>query len=78
MTGSPVPSPSVVQTSKASKPFGYGYPALQPGYQNATPPTPVQPSNPGHHSGFQHYAQACILNLKITSLSKFLRKPVSV
>nr|XP_021381158.1 protein transport protein Sec24B isoform X4 [Lonchura striata domestica] len=57
VTGSPVPSPSVVQTSKASKPFGYGYPALQPGYQNATPPTPVQPSNPGHHSGFQHYAQ---------------------
>ncbi|XP_039566336.1 protein transport protein Sec24B isoform X3 [Passer montanus] len=57
VTSSPVPSPSVLQTSKASKPFGYGYPALQPGYQNATPPTPVQPSNPGHHSGFQHYAQ---------------------
>ncbi|XP_041335818.1 protein transport protein Sec24B isoform X4 [Pyrgilauda ruficollis] len=57
VTSSPVPSPSVLQTSKASKPFGYGYPALQPGYQNAAPPTPVQPSNPGHHSGFQHYAQ---------------------
>uniref|UniRef100_A0A8U7MK23 SEC24 homolog B, COPII coat complex component n=1 Tax=Corvus moneduloides TaxID=1196302 RepID=A0A8U7MK23_CORMO len=51
VTSSPVPTPSVLQTSKASKPFGYGYPALQPGYQNATPPTPVQPSNPGHHPG---------------------------
>uniref|UniRef100_A0A8C5U4Z2 SEC24 homolog B, COPII coat complex component n=1 Tax=Malurus cyaneus samueli TaxID=2593467 RepID=A0A8C5U4Z2_9PASS len=57
VTSSPVPAPSVLQPSKASKPFGYGYPALQPGYQNATPPTPVQPSNPGHHPGFQHYPQ---------------------
>ncbi|NWX87603.1 SC24B protein, partial [Nothoprocta pentlandii] len=57
VTSSPVPAPSVSQTSKTSKPFGYGYPALQPGYQNATPPAPVQPSNPGHHPGFQHYPQ---------------------
>ncbi|KFQ65479.1 Protein transport protein Sec24B, partial [Pelecanus crispus] len=57
VTSSPVPAPSVPQTSKASKPFGYGYPTLQPGYQNAAPPTPVQPSNPGHHPGFQHYSQ---------------------
>ncbi|KAM6268071.1 protein transport protein Sec24B isoform 2-T2 [Spheniscus humboldti] len=57
VTSSPVSVPSVPQTSKASKPFGYGYPALQPGYQNAAPPTPVQPSNPGHHPGFQHYPQ---------------------
>ncbi|KFP26054.1 Protein transport protein Sec24B, partial [Colius striatus] len=57
MTSSPVPAPSVPQTSKASKPFGYGYPTLQPGYQNAAPPAPVQPSNPGHHPGFQHYPQ---------------------
>uniref|UniRef100_A0A8C3PGW0 SEC24 homolog B, COPII coat complex component n=1 Tax=Calidris pygmaea TaxID=425635 RepID=A0A8C3PGW0_9CHAR len=57
VTSSPVPAPSVPQTSKPSKPFGYGYPALQPGYQNAAPPTPVQPSNPGHHPGFQHYPQ---------------------
>ncbi|XP_072719170.1 protein transport protein Sec24B isoform X3 [Ciconia boyciana] len=56
-TSSPVPAPSVPQASKASKPFGYGYPTLQPGYQNAAPPTPVQPSNPGHHPGFQHYPQ---------------------
>ncbi|KAM6120193.1 protein transport protein Sec24B isoform 2-T2 [Pterocles gutturalis] len=57
VTSSPVPAPSVPQPSKASKPFGYGYPTLQPGYQNAVPPTPVQPSNPGHHPGFQHYPQ---------------------
>ncbi|NXY82323.1 SC24B protein, partial [Alcedo cyanopectus] len=57
VTNSPVHAPSVPQTSKASKPFGYGYPALQPGYQNAAPPAPVQPSNPGHHPGFQHYPQ---------------------
>uniref|UniRef100_A0A8B9I4H6 SEC24 homolog B, COPII coat complex component n=1 Tax=Anser brachyrhynchus TaxID=132585 RepID=A0A8B9I4H6_9AVES len=58
VTSSPVPAPSAPQTSKTSKPFGYGYPALQPGYQNTAPPTPVQqPSNPGHHPGFQHYPQ---------------------
>ncbi|NXL95450.1 SC24B protein, partial [Alectura lathami] len=57
VTGSPVPAPSVPQTSKSSKPFGYGYPALQPGYQNTAPPTALQPSNPGHHPGFQHYPQ---------------------
>ncbi|XP_029868745.1 protein transport protein Sec24B isoform X10 [Aquila chrysaetos chrysaetos] len=57
VTSSPVPAPSVPQTSKASKPFGYGYPTLQPGYQNAAPPAPVQPNNPGHHPGFQHYPQ---------------------
>ncbi|XP_064306166.1 protein transport protein Sec24B isoform X2 [Phalacrocorax carbo] len=57
VTSSPVPAPSVPQTSKASKPFGYGYPTLQPGYQNAAPPTPVQHSNPGHHPGFQQYQQ---------------------
>ncbi|XP_062430110.1 protein transport protein Sec24B isoform X3 [Rhea pennata] len=57
VTSSPVPAPSVPQTSKTSKPFGYGYPALQPGYQNATSPDPVQPSNSGHHPGLQHYPQ---------------------
>ncbi|XP_071598782.1 protein transport protein Sec24B isoform X2 [Heliangelus exortis] len=57
VTSSPVPAPAVPQTSKASKPFGYGYPTLQPGYQNAAPPAPVQPSNLGHHPGFQHYPQ---------------------
>ncbi|NXP55253.1 SC24B protein, partial [Heliornis fulica] len=56
VTSSPVPTPSVPQTSK-TKSFGYGYPTLQPGYQNAAPTAPMQPSNPGHHPGFQNYPQ---------------------
>uniref|UniRef100_A0A8C8RQG4 SEC24 homolog B, COPII coat complex component n=1 Tax=Pelusios castaneus TaxID=367368 RepID=A0A8C8RQG4_9SAUR len=54
-TSSPAPTP---QVSRTPKPFGYGYPTLQPGYQNAAPPTSaMQPSNPGHHTGFQQYPQ---------------------
>ncbi|XP_043369653.1 protein transport protein Sec24B isoform X6 [Dermochelys coriacea] len=54
-TSSPAPTP---QTSRTPKPFGYGYPTLQPGYQNAAPPTSaMQPNNPGPHSGFQQYPQ---------------------
>ncbi|XP_034969330.2 protein transport protein Sec24B isoform X1 [Zootoca vivipara] len=55
-TSSPAPVPSVPQTSKTSKPFGYGYPALQPGYQNVTPPLPPS-SNSGYNSGFPQYPQ---------------------
>uniref|UniRef100_A0A2K5PBA3 SEC24 homolog B, COPII coat complex component n=1 Tax=Cebus imitator TaxID=2715852 RepID=A0A2K5PBA3_CEBIM len=52
------PAPALPQPSKMAKPFGYGYPALQPGYQNATAPltSGVQPSNPVY-SGFQQYPQ---------------------
>ncbi|XP_062992345.1 protein transport protein Sec24B isoform X2 [Elgaria multicarinata webbii] len=59
-TSSPAPVPSVPQTSKSSKPFGYGYPTLQPGYQNVTPSLPspaIQPSNSGYNSGFPQYPQ---------------------
>ncbi|XP_076998690.1 protein transport protein Sec24B isoform X3 [Tamandua tetradactyla] len=54
----PAPVPAAPQPAKVAKPFGYGYPALQPGYQNATPPlnSGVQPHNPAY-SGFQQYAQ---------------------
>ncbi|KAM9678068.1 protein transport protein Sec24B isoform 3-T3 [Trichechus inunguis] len=58
----PDPAPSlaspVPQPTKMAKPFGYGYPTLQPGYQNATAPlnSGVQSSSPVY-SGFQHYAQ---------------------
>uniref|UniRef100_A0A8P0NTE1 SEC24 homolog B, COPII coat complex component n=1 Tax=Canis lupus familiaris TaxID=9615 RepID=A0A8P0NTE1_CANLF len=54
----PVPAPSAPQPSKMAKPFGYGYPTLQPGYQNATAPlnSGVPPSSP-MYSGFQPYAQ---------------------
>ncbi|XP_063166125.1 protein transport protein Sec24B isoform X2 [Candoia aspera] len=57
---SPPPISSVPQMSKVSKSFGYGYPALQPGYQNVTPPLPppaMQPSNSGYSSGFSQYPQ---------------------
>nr|XP_055198439.1 protein transport protein Sec24B isoform X2 [Nyctereutes procyonoides] len=54
----PAPAPSAPQPSKMAKPFGYGYPTLQPGYQNATAPlnSGVPPSSPVY-SGFQPYAQ---------------------
>ncbi|XP_038611027.1 protein transport protein Sec24B isoform X2 [Tachyglossus aculeatus] len=57
-TSSPAPAPSTPQPAKTSKPFGYGYPTLQPGYQNAAPlSSGTQTGNPGYHSGFQQYAQ---------------------
>ncbi|XP_044284520.1 protein transport protein Sec24B isoform X2 [Varanus komodoensis] len=59
-TSSPAPAPSVPQTSKMSKPFGYGYPTLQPGYQNVTPSLPppaTEPSNSAYNSGFPQYPQ---------------------
>lgn len=62
----PAPAPSAPQPSKTAKPFGCGYPALQPGYQNATAPlnSGVPPSSPGY-SGFQPYAQVCIKTLQV-------------
>ncbi|XP_024597708.1 protein transport protein Sec24B isoform X2 [Neophocaena asiaeorientalis asiaeorientalis] len=54
----PAPAPAAPQPSKMAKPFGYGYPALQPGYQNAAAPlnSGVPPGSPAY-SGFQQYAQ---------------------
>ncbi|XP_062055737.1 protein transport protein Sec24B isoform X3 [Lepus europaeus] len=54
----PVPAPATPQPSKMAKPFGCGYPALQPGYQNATAPlhSGVQPSG-SVYSGFQQCPQ---------------------
>ncbi|XP_025729485.1 protein transport protein Sec24B isoform X4 [Callorhinus ursinus] len=65
----PAPAPSAPQPSKMAKPFGYGYPALQPGYQNATAPlnSAVPPSSPGY-SGFQPYAQYPGMNQLSSSL----------
>ncbi|XP_054996970.1 protein transport protein Sec24B isoform X2 [Sorex araneus] len=55
----PVPdtAPLTAQPSKAAKPFGYVYPTLQPGYQNAAAPVHpgTRPSSPAY-PGFQ-YAQ---------------------
>ncbi|KAM9678069.1 protein transport protein Sec24B isoform 4-T4 [Trichechus inunguis] len=69
----PDPAPSlaspVPQPTKMAKPFGYGYPTLQPGYQNATAPlnSGVQSSSPVY-SGFQHYAQYPGMNQLSSSL----------
>ncbi|XP_062964052.1 protein transport protein Sec24B isoform X2 [Cynocephalus volans] len=63
-------SPSVApQPSKMAKPFGYGYPILQPGYQNATAPlnSGVQPSSTVY-SGFQQYPQYPGMNQLSSSL----------
>lgn len=57
----PAPAPAAPQPSKMPKPFGYGYPTLQPGYQNATAPlNSGGPSSSPVYSGFQQYAQVCI------------------
>ncbi|KAM8802343.1 protein transport protein Sec24B isoform 4-T4 [Rhynchonycteris naso] len=49
--------PTAPQPSKMAKPFGYGYPTLQPGYHNAAAPlnSGVQPGSPVS-SAFQQYA----------------------
>ncbi|XP_020032728.2 protein transport protein Sec24B isoform X2 [Castor canadensis] len=55
----PAPAPATAsQPSKMAKPFGYGYPTLQPGYQNAAAPlnSGTHPSSPAY-SGFQQYPQ---------------------
>lgn len=57
----PAPVPVVPQPSRTAKPFGCGYPTLQPAYQNAAAPLNPggQPSGP-LYSGFPPYAQVCI------------------
>ncbi|XP_014448631.1 protein transport protein Sec24B [Tupaia chinensis] len=52
----PAPAPAAPQPSKVAKPFGYGYPSLQPGYQNAPLGTGAPPRGPGY-SGFQQCSQ---------------------
>ncbi|KAM6221820.1 protein transport protein Sec24B [Rhynchocyon petersi] len=54
----PTLAPAAPQPTRMAKPFGYGYPALQPGYQNAAAPLNpgMQSSNPAY-SGFQQYTQ---------------------
>ncbi|KAM5255379.1 protein transport protein Sec24B isoform 2-T2 [Ctenodactylus gundi] len=65
----PTPAPAAPPPSKMAKPFGYGYPALQPGYQNATAPlnSGGHPANPGY-TGFQQYPQYPGVNQLSSSL----------
>ncbi|XP_054582668.1 protein transport protein Sec24B isoform X4 [Eptesicus fuscus] len=65
----PAPVPTAPQPAKVAKPFGYGYPTLQPGYHNAAAPlhSGGQPGSPAY-SGFQQYAQYPGMNQLSSSL----------
>ncbi|XP_021500781.1 protein transport protein Sec24B isoform X4 [Meriones unguiculatus] len=56
-TLSAAPTPPAAQPAKVAKPFGYGYPTLQPAYQNAAPPPApgAHPSSPAYSGYPQHY-----------------------
>ncbi|XP_038167024.1 protein transport protein Sec24B isoform X4 [Arvicola amphibius] len=54
---SAAPTPTAPHPTKVAKPFGYGYPTLQPAYQNAAPPPAAggHPSGPAYSGYPQHY-----------------------
>ncbi|XP_036046711.1 protein transport protein Sec24B isoform X3 [Onychomys torridus] len=54
---SAAPAPTAPHLTKVAKPFGYGYPTLQPAYQNAAAPpsSGVHPSGPAYSGYPQHY-----------------------
>lgn len=58
-----VPTPTAAQPAKVAKPFGYGYPTLQPAYQNAAaPPTTAHPSGPAYSGYPQVCIQSCLIS----------------
>ncbi|XP_073497026.1 protein transport protein Sec24B isoform X2 [Phyllobates terribilis] len=64
----PVNAASHVST-RLSKPFGHGYPTLQPGYQNAASPHSSQPSTPVHQPNYPQYAPYSGMNQLPASLA---------
>ncbi|XP_037062986.1 protein transport protein Sec24B [Peromyscus leucopus] len=54
---SAAPASTAPHPTKVAKPFGYGYPTLQPAYQNAAAPpsSGVHPSGPAYSGYPQHY-----------------------
>ncbi|CAO2600053.1 Protein transport protein Sec24B [Lemmus lemmus] len=53
---SAAPTPTAAHPTKVAKPFGYGYPTLQPAYQNAAAPTAGGHPSGLAYSGYpQHY-----------------------
>nr|DBA28876.1 TPA: hypothetical protein GDO54_009165 [Pyxicephalus adspersus] len=54
-TNSTAPVDSISQSSRPSKPFGHGYPTLQPGYQNSASPHGSQSNTPVHRPGYSQY-----------------------
>ncbi|KAM8939765.1 protein transport protein Sec24B [Pelodytes ibericus] len=51
----PAQTNAISQTSKPIKPFGHGYPTLQPGYQNAAPQQNSQSNTPVHQTNYTQY-----------------------
>ncbi|XP_055484085.1 protein transport protein Sec24B isoform X2 [Psammomys obesus] len=70
-TLSAAPTPPAVQPAKVAKPFGYGYPTLQPAYQNAAPPPApgAHPSSPAYSGYPQHYPGMSHLSSGLGGLS---------
>ncbi|XP_069834618.1 protein transport protein Sec24B isoform X2 [Dendropsophus ebraccatus] len=57
------------QASRLSKPFGHGYPSLQPGYQNAASPHNSQSSTPVHQPNYTQYTSYGGMNQLPASLA---------
>ncbi|KAM9331260.1 protein transport protein Sec24B [Gastrophryne carolinensis] len=69
-TNSTAPVNAVSQTPRPSKPFGHGYPTLQPGYQNSSSPHGSQSNTPVHRPSYPQYpAQYSGVNQLPASLS---------
>uniref|UniRef100_A0A8C5M3Y0 SEC24 homolog B, COPII coat complex component n=1 Tax=Leptobrachium leishanense TaxID=445787 RepID=A0A8C5M3Y0_9ANUR len=56
LTEAPPSGPAFSNTSKPAKPFGHGYPSLQPGYQNAAPHPIARCDTPVHQPGYSQYS----------------------
>lgn len=56
---------AIQHTSRPSKPFGHGYPALQPGYQNSASPHGSQSNTPVHQPVYQQYPSVSLLFLHV-------------
>ncbi|XP_077332831.1 protein transport protein Sec24B isoform X2 [Lithobates pipiens] len=64
---------AIQHTSRPSKPFGHGYPALQPGYQNSASPHGSQSNTPIHKPVYpqypSHYGEINQLPASLSGLS---------
>ncbi|KAG2466617.1 SC24B protein, partial [Polypterus senegalus] len=72
LEGGSCPDPVPSQASKSAKPFGYGYPALQPAYQQSPPstsPTPPVGGPPGYQPYSQPYPSVSHLSAALGGLS---------
>ncbi|XP_075056778.1 protein transport protein Sec24B isoform X2 [Mixophyes fleayi] len=68
-TTSQAPVNAVSHTTKPPRPFGHGYPTLQPGYQTAATPQGSQSNTPVHRPGYSQYASYSGVNQLPDSLA---------